>query len=168
MCNQLVGWFGWLAGWLVGWLVGLVGGSAPVSPSSESSCRSDYCGLFTKPASTTCSHSAPPGSDKLSSLQIETNDLPLPRSPTAQLFVHVSVCMCVFERVRERDRSEGGLERSMSYQGSVAEVDYIYASLCEPGIRERKEVHLGSVKDQIAGKFFSVKHAVLGLYSVVV
>lgn len=77
-----------LCNWLVGW-------SALDSPSSELSCRSDYCGLFTQPASTTCSHSTPPSSDKLSSLQIETNDLPLPRSPTAQLFVHVSVCMCV-------------------------------------------------------------------------
>lgn len=85
----------------VGWLL-----SAP--PALSLSYRSDYCGLFTKPASTTCSHSTPPASDKLSSLQIETNDLPLPRSPTAQLFVHVSVCMCVFKRERKRERREGG------------------------------------------------------------
>lgn len=79
-----------LRNWLVGW-------TALDSPSSELSCGSDYCGLFTQPASTTCSHSTPPSSDKPSSLQIETNDLPLPRSPTAQLFVHVPVCTSMFK-----------------------------------------------------------------------
>lgn len=99
-------------------LFGWSGRPALDSPSSESSCRSDYCGLFTKPASTTCSHSTPPVSDKLSSLQIETNDLPLPRSPTAQLFVHVSVCMRVFKRCKERER-EGGRrwERAIKRDG---------------------------------------------------
>lgn len=89
-----------LRNWLVGW-------TALGSPSSELSCGSDYRGLFTQPASTTCSHSTPPSSDKPSSLQIETN-LPLPRSPTAQLFVRVSGCTCVFKRSR---RNSGCRER---------------------------------------------------------
>lgn len=88
------------------------------SPSSvELSCRSDYCGLFTKPASTTCSHSIPPASDKLSSVQIETNDLPLSRSPTAQLFVHVRVNMCAFKKnvglVVEWDAWAGAIKREV-------------------------------------------------------
>lgn len=70
----------------------------------DSRCRSDYCGLLTKPASTTCSHCTPPASDKLSSLQIETNDLPLRHSPTAC----DSVCVCVCTINRRSERQNGG------------------------------------------------------------
>lgn len=76
------------------------------SPDSDPGCGSDYCGLFTKPAPTTCSHSTAPASDKPSSLQIETNDLPLPRTPTAQLLA--------VESARHHGRRGGGDGESLS------------------------------------------------------
>lgn len=114
------------------------------SPSFEFSGRSDYCGLFTKPASTTCSHSTPPASDKLSSLQIETNDLslflslslvvPLPNC----LCLCQCICVCVCSRGeskkgREMVKSKRDQERGSitSWSQYVTEVDFIYPCLFE-------------------------------------
>lgn len=101
-------------------IIGLVCRSAVNSSSSEFSCRSDYCGLLTNPASTTCSPSAPAASDKLSSQQIETNDRPLHHSPTAQLWACPHVHVCIPEKKTEGENKEtfhreGGTNAGVNY-----------------------------------------------------